>query len=54
MWFLKIEEEYEKAQESITDEKSLNKITNKYEELKRLKKKQKISYGLYLYCFMYF
>jgi len=38
MWFLKIEEVYEKAQEAITDKKSLNKITNKYEELKREKK----------------
>lgn len=37
-WFLKIEEVYEKAQETITDEKSLNKIRNKYEELKREKK----------------
>ena len=38
MWFLKIEEVYEKAQESISDKKNLNKITTKYEELKRLKK----------------
>ena len=38
MWFLKIEEVYEKAQESISDKKNLNKITTKYEELKRIKK----------------
>lgn len=38
MWFLKIEEVYEKAQESISDKKILNKINIKYEELKRLKK----------------
>lgn len=38
MWFLKIDEIYEKAQENISDEKNLKKITAKYEELKRLKK----------------
>lgn len=38
MWFLKIEEVYEKAQETISDKESLDKITNKYEELKRIKK----------------
>ena len=38
MWFLKIDEMYEKAQEFIEDKKILNKITTKYEELKRLKK----------------
>lgn len=38
MWFLKIDEVYEKAQESIDDKKILNKITSKYDELKRMKK----------------
>lgn len=38
MWFLKIDEVYEMAMETITDEKSLNKITDKYKELKRERK----------------
>lgn len=38
MWFLKIEEVFEKAEENINDEKALKKITSKYEDLKRDKK----------------
>lgn len=38
MWFLKIDEVYEMAMETITDEKSLNKIRDKYKELKRERK----------------
>lgn len=38
MWFLKIDEVYEMTMETITDEKSLNKIRDKYKELKRERK----------------
>lgn len=38
MWFLKVDEVYEKAQETISDEERLKKITEKYEEFKRIKK----------------
>ena len=52
MWFLKIEEVYEKAQEAITDKKSLNKITNKYEELKREKKLKSFGGVAVVLCFV--
>lgn len=48
MWFLKIEEVYEKAEEIITDEKSLKKITRKYEELKREKKIKNIWWIIFI------
>lgn len=48
MWFLKIEEVYEKAQETITNKNSLDKITNKYEELKREKKIKNLPIVLYV------
>ena len=48
MWFLKIEEVYEKAEEVITEEKSLKKITRKYEELKREKKIKNIWWVIFI------
>ncbi len=54
MWFLKIEEVYEKAEEVIKDKKDLNKITKKYDELKRIKKIKSFWWVLFalLYVFI--
>lgn len=53
MWFLKIEEVYEKAEEIITDDKSLKKITRKYEDLKREKKIKKIWWILIVILYVF-
>ncbi|MBQ7790422.1 MAG: hypothetical protein IJ399_04085 [Bacilli bacterium] len=53
MWFLKIEEVYEKAEEIITDKKSLNKITRKYEELKREKKIKNIWWIIFVVFYVF-
>lgn len=54
MWFLKIEEVYEKAEEVIKDKNDLDKITKKYDELKRVKKIKNIWWILFalLYVFI--
>lgn len=53
MWFLKIEEVYEKAEEIITDETSLKKITRKYEELKREKKIKNIWWLIFIVFYVF-
>lgn len=48
MWLLKTEEVYEKAQELTLDKKTLDKITDKYEEVKREKKLKNFSFVVIL------
>lgn len=52
MWFLKIDEVYEKAQEFITDKKTLDKIEKKYEELKEIKKIKKFWWIAFAYIYI--
>lgn len=52
MWFLKIDEVYEKAQESITDKKKLDKITEKYKELKEIKKNKRFGWIAFSYIYI--
>lgn len=52
MWFLKIDEVYEKAQESITDKKKLDKITEKYRELKEFKKNKRFGWIAFSYIYI--
>ena len=52
MWFLKIDEVYEMAMETITDEKCLNKIRDKYKELKRERKLKRFVWLLFLIVYI--
>ena len=52
MWLLKIDEVYEKAQESITDKKKLDKITEKYKELKEIKKNKRFGWIAFSYLYI--
>ena len=52
MWFLKIDEVYEKAQESITDKKKLDKISEKYKELKDIKKNKRFGWIAFSYLYI--
>lgn len=52
MWFLKIDEVYEMAMETINDEKSLNKIRDKYKELKRERKLKRFVWLLFVIVYI--
>jgi len=52
MWFLKVEEVYEKAQEWISDKKTLDKITSKYEEINRIKKTKNIGWIAFILIYV--